>query len=259
MMPPPRRTRLRSILCAVDFSRQSAKALRYSVRLAAAAGGQVTAFSAIDPLLNAAVAAAYAPDRTEAGAAEELTRFVRRSVGDASGADIRTVVAVGRPGPATIAQASRMRASVIVMGTHGLRGFRRVLLGSTTEYVLRRFQGPVLAIPPHCREPRAGWPAGPAVVAIGGEQHRRVRLAAAARMADRLGAWLSLERIDPLVNASVPRGAGIVLLPLAGESHRQTSPQGRAAYRFVCGAHAPVMVLPGRRRPHDRSPSRRAA
>jgi nucleotide-binding universal stress UspA family protein len=34
------------------------------------------------------------------------------------------------------------------MGTHGLGGFRKLLLGSTTEQVLRRTEWPVLAVPP---------------------------------------------------------------------------------------------------------------
>ena len=37
MMPPPRTRRFRSILCAVDFSPHSAKALRYAAALAAPA------------------------------------------------------------------------------------------------------------------------------------------------------------------------------------------------------------------------------
>jgi nucleotide-binding universal stress UspA family protein len=34
------------------------------------------------------------------------------------------------------------------MGTHGLGGVRKLLLGSTTEHVLRRTRTPVLAVPP---------------------------------------------------------------------------------------------------------------
>ena len=44
---------------------------------------------------------------------------------------------------------SRTKADLIVMGTHGRRGFKRLLLGSVTEAVLREAPCPVLTVPPH--------------------------------------------------------------------------------------------------------------
>ena len=52
MMPLPRTRGFRSILCAVDFSPHSAKALRYAAALARACGGRVTAIYAVDSLLH---------------------------------------------------------------------------------------------------------------------------------------------------------------------------------------------------------------
>jgi hypothetical protein len=39
-----------------------------------------------------------------------------------------------------------MRADVIVMGTHGWEGLRRLLFGSTTEAVIQRVACPVLTV-----------------------------------------------------------------------------------------------------------------
>jgi nucleotide-binding universal stress UspA family protein len=55
---------------------------------------------------------------------------------------------VGDPSGAILEAASREGADLIAMGTQGLGGLRKLLLGSTAERVLRRTHTPVLAIPP---------------------------------------------------------------------------------------------------------------
>jgi len=45
-----------------------------------------------------------------------------------------------------LSQAEERAANLIVMGTHGLRGIDRLMLGSVTERVLRRARCPVLAV-----------------------------------------------------------------------------------------------------------------
>jgi nucleotide-binding universal stress UspA family protein len=52
-------------------------------------------------------------------------------------------------GPAAdliVAQATESRAELIVMGTHGRRGLRRVALGSDAEQVIRMATVPVLLV-----------------------------------------------------------------------------------------------------------------
>ncbi|WP_373452845.1 universal stress protein [Caballeronia sordidicola] len=43
-------------------------------------------------------------------------------------------------------------ADLVVMGTHGRRGWRRLVLGSVAERFLRIFTRPVLLVPLHSRE-----------------------------------------------------------------------------------------------------------
>jgi len=241
MMPPPRTHGFRSILCAVDFSRHSAKALRYAAALARAGGGRVTAIHAVDPLLTAAVAVGYDNRMLEDNARKDLERFVRASVRGAAAADIKSVVRVGPPGAVVVEYARRMRGVIVVMGTHGRRGAAKLFFGSTTEAVLRQLRRPVLAIPPHCCEPRAGWPGGLIVAAIDEGRHRRATLSTAARVAEAFGAWLSLA---PPMPATARRGAtAMILLPLPSAARLRMLRQGSAAYRCVCGARSPVLVL----------------
>ena len=44
-------------------------------------------------------------------------------------------------------EAARWGADLVVMGTHGRRGFQHLMLGSVTEQTVRRSSGPVLLIP----------------------------------------------------------------------------------------------------------------
>jgi nucleotide-binding universal stress UspA family protein len=242
MMPPARTRRFRSILCAVDFSRYSAKALRYATTLAGACGGRVTAIYAVDPLLTAAAAAAYDSRAMERTALADLERFVQTSV-PGRAAEVRCLVQVGAPGPVVLAHARRTRPGIIVMGTHGRRGAAKLFFGSTTEAVLRRFGGPVLAIPPHCREPRPSWPAGAIVVAMEDGPHRRAMLSAAARMAEVFGAWLSLASVTARAGLMARHDVQIIILPVPPAARLRMLRQGSAAYRFVCAARNPVLVL----------------
>ena len=74
----------------------------------------------------------------------EATRTVR-----AAGVtvDSRMVEAFGaEAGERIIEQASAWPADLIVCGTHGRRGVRRILMGSDAEYILRHSSVPVLMI-----------------------------------------------------------------------------------------------------------------
>jgi K+-sensing histidine kinase KdpD len=188
----------------------------------------------------------------------DLKRFVRTSVRGDKAAGIRCIVAVGAAGAVVLAHARRARPGIIVMGTHGRRGFRKLFFGSTTEAVLRRFRGPVLAIPPRCREPRRAWPGGYIVAAVEDSAHRRALLSAAARMAEAFGAWLA---VAPVVADSARAGrrdAQMVILPLPQAAHLRMLRQGGSAYRFVCGARRPVLVMRTGHRTGVIQPSRAA-
>ncbi len=52
----------------------------------------------------------------------------------------------GNPAETVVAHAKDMGAEMIVMGTHGRSGFKRFLLGSTVERVVRTSTLPVLTV-----------------------------------------------------------------------------------------------------------------
>lgn len=53
---------------------------------------------------------------------------------------------LGRVADRIVAEAARWHADVIVMGTHGRRGFRRLVMGSDAEAVVRESPVPVLLV-----------------------------------------------------------------------------------------------------------------
>jgi nucleotide-binding universal stress UspA family protein len=57
-------------------------------------------------------------------------------------------VADGRPADEIIRAVEREGTDLIVMGTHGRRGFKRLMLGSVAEEVVRRATCPVLTVKP---------------------------------------------------------------------------------------------------------------
>jgi nucleotide-binding universal stress UspA family protein len=103
----------------------------------------------VEPLLVNAAAATYDIDLVREEVLPELRQFVGTT--DAVRAPMRSpeyVVLVGEPAAEIVALAQRERAQLIAMATHGLSGYRKVLLGSTTEIVLRQVTVPVLIAPP---------------------------------------------------------------------------------------------------------------
>jgi universal stress protein A len=144
------------ILCPVDFSATSRSALRVAGALARDAGGTLTVLFVNDPLLTAAAAAAYDAKAMARTTEVALRAFVRRVLGrwPALVRSTRCLTAVGRPAREIVKAAKQERADLVVMGTHGLTGVRRLILGSVTEEVLRTISIPVLAVPHQAKPSR---------------------------------------------------------------------------------------------------------
>ncbi len=151
------------ILCPVDFSESSDQALDYALALGKRHGGRVSVMHVLptvlaDPdvypyLIEPVLASADARDR----AYRQLGDFVHRALADGIGAEV--ILEDGDVVEEVLKRVERLEADLVVMGTHGRRGFRRLLLGSVTERVLRQSEAPVLSISPSA--PKIGTDRGP--------------------------------------------------------------------------------------------------
>lgn len=148
-MPSRRTGRFRSILCPVDFSSSSRRALRSAAAIADHSGAALVVVYANDPLLVTAAATALHDRALVERSANELEQFVDRALRRRfRGLRWTCRVSIGAA-PAQILKAARsVRADLIVMGTRGLNGAARWFVGSTTLSVLRRTTVPVLVVPP---------------------------------------------------------------------------------------------------------------
>jgi len=76
---------------------------------------------------------------------EKLRDFAIRK---APAGGIEAIVVDDSPARAIIETAKNMKADLIIMGTHGRSGWKRAILGSVTEAVLREAETPVLTVTP---------------------------------------------------------------------------------------------------------------
>ena len=141
------------IVCPVDFSPHARRALDHAMAIARWYGAQLTVLhvSALNVPVGAITPWASPPEVHTSGinryAVHDMLRgFVRAEA--APGVVIDTDVIEGPVADEIITQAKLRGANLVVMGTHGRSGVRRLLLGSVTEKVLRAAACPVLTVPP---------------------------------------------------------------------------------------------------------------
>jgi nucleotide-binding universal stress UspA family protein len=155
---PPRRIMVSSpsVLCPVDFSDNSGGALRYAALIASHLGARLTLLAVNDPVLVEASQLGAAPDHLVEDTAREVDRFCQRTLDGqlATIGDVRLEVTAGKPADEILRVAKDRKVDLIVMGSHGSTGFRKLFFGSTTERVLRDTTVPVLVTPAGDAGPR---------------------------------------------------------------------------------------------------------
>jgi nucleotide-binding universal stress UspA family protein len=135
-----------SVLCAVDLSDHSRKVMQHAGAIADHFRARLIAATVISPRPIGGYLAA-------SGDAPDLESVVRSFVRDVlPGVEswtppYRITVASGSPPSAILRLARDESADLIVVGTHGVGGFRKHLFGSTTAGVLRHAEVPVLVVP----------------------------------------------------------------------------------------------------------------
>lgn len=143
---------IQRILCPVDFSDFSRRALDHAVAIAKWYESTIT----LVHVCTVVPVAAYAPGSGVLPSAaltpedrDALLAEMKRFADDEGGTNvpIEFDIAEGSTATSILATAEAMPADLLVMGTHGRSGFERLVLGSVTEKVLRKAACPVLTVP----------------------------------------------------------------------------------------------------------------
>jgi nucleotide-binding universal stress UspA family protein len=144
--PVPPSGPIRRIVVAYDGSESSARAVRFA--LGASTGEQrgVWIVHASDPPMRVAEPRPEEEQQYEAAAIEQSLRAIQEA-SDPGGRWLHVTVREGKAAPVILAAANEVDADMIVLGTRGLRGASRLVLGSVSTEVLARSGRPVAVVP----------------------------------------------------------------------------------------------------------------
>ena len=138
------------ILVPTDGSDAATAAVDDGLEIARTADARVHAVTVLDTGDMAASPTLSSPSEVvthlEAERQDATDEIATRARED--GLEATTAVLEGRPGSELLEYIDDHEIDLVVMGTHGRRGIDRLLLGSTTERLLRHASAPVLAVTP---------------------------------------------------------------------------------------------------------------
>ncbi|HEX9611196.1 MAG TPA: universal stress protein [Gemmatimonadales bacterium] len=207
---------LRSVLVATDFTPGATLALSRAARLPLGGRAVITVLHVLPERLGPAPAPrAVAAARH---ALEEATRAVAGEVPRNRGITVRWALLRGNPVEGILRCGRRLKVDVVVLGRHGRRTFRELLLGSTVERVIRRADRPIL------------------IVGTGRGPYRRPLVAVDVSPAARRVVDVTLRLAAP--PARVLRVVHMCEMPYDGVLLRVTTARSVIAYRRECVASA---------------------
>lgn len=143
---------MKTILVPVDFSPITARVTAAATDLARSLRARLVLLNVTPPITMVGDDTAYLEslgvlyDLESKSAVKRLDAMQRMLA--KKRVTVRTVHVSGPAVPLIVEQARKLRADVIVIGSHGHTAFYDLLVGSTAHGVLKRATCPVLVVPP---------------------------------------------------------------------------------------------------------------
>ncbi|MFP4655052.1 MAG: universal stress protein [Methanohalobium sp.] len=139
-----------TILIATDGSENSKNAVHSGIELAKNTGAKVYAVYVIEPV--SAAMSRKGPDWAKAAMdmmkkdSEKATGYIEK-LGQDANLDVESVILEGDPADKIIEFADKNDIDLIAMGTRGLSGIKRFMVGSVADKVVRHSDKEVLVVP----------------------------------------------------------------------------------------------------------------
>ena len=143
--------RFKKILCPVDFDQNSLAALRLASELAQERKGTLLLLHVVELPPGPEVALPFGKMETDARA--RIEKLAGRKVNGKARYEVE--IMMGDPSAHILQAGKRWGADLIVMATHGRKGFRHLVLGSVAERVVREASCPVLTVSPKAAPAKA--------------------------------------------------------------------------------------------------------
>jgi len=138
---------IHNILFLTDFSPVSTAALHHALSVARRFAAKVYVTHVLEPPLVAPPSAAfYETESAREDAEKKLGALLNEE--ELNGVLHEVILAQGALWPSVEKIIAEKKVDLIVVGTHGRRGFRKMMLGSFAEEVFRKASCPVLTIGP---------------------------------------------------------------------------------------------------------------
>ncbi len=136
--------KISAILCPIDFSDTSRKAVRYTHEFAVRMNASIVLLNVIDIPIESLVNNIQLDEELEQSVRQELEALKNEWL--AEGLTVESLVEIGNPADVILEQAEKRDVNLIIMGSHGKKGMSRLILGSVAEAVLRKAGCPVLIV-----------------------------------------------------------------------------------------------------------------
>jgi nucleotide-binding universal stress UspA family protein len=140
--------KVKRILIPTDGSDCSLRAAAFGISLAKILGAEIFAIYAVDTIILEELTKSTEEKDVEKELKEKGERYLTYVVklAEKEGLKAEAILAKGEPHDQIVHNAKTKGVDLIVMGTYGRRGTKRILIGSVTERVIEYAPCPVLVV-----------------------------------------------------------------------------------------------------------------
>jgi nucleotide-binding universal stress UspA family protein len=140
--------KIKKILIPTDGSDCSVRAADVGISLAKLLGAEIIVIYAIDIIILEELSKSIGSKDFEKELKEKGERYLNyvAELGTKEGLKTEAILTKGEPHDQIVHSAKTLGVDMIVMGTYGRRGTKRILIGSVTERVIEYAPCPVLVV-----------------------------------------------------------------------------------------------------------------